>query len=194
VSAPWHPNGKLGVGVRGTPSPAPPSGRATGAPPLPCSATGDTNNRIQYDDAAGREYGLRTTVCGAYVHDNPPWNQGGNQHGDSVGCAGRRTRRLLPACHRQPRLRETLIWTGIWASPDNGANLAGDGCQSDVPRVDEQRLCAACGHGTTTPMDGLGICRLPLGFQRDKGIILRRVLPDDNRRTWTKYSGWGWGQ
>ena len=83
-----------------------------------------------------------------------------------------------------------VIWTGIWTLHRQRRHLAGDGRRRQ--RFPHRWTTATrnCGRGTYNPDDGW-VYVVSTGFQRDKGIILRRVRPDDvgDRR---KYSGWGW--
>jgi hypothetical protein len=80
-----------------------------------------------------------------------------------------------------------VIWTGIWASPDNGATWQEMGAKATFP-ASMNNGYAQLWSWDYDPDDGW-VYVVSTGFQRDKGIILRRVLPDDIGDM-TKYSGW----
>jgi hypothetical protein len=81
-----------------------------------------------------------------------------------------------------------VVWTEIWRSDDSGVRWHRVGGKTRFP----PRLHAGhaqCWSWDYDPVDGW-IYVVSTGFQRDKGIILRRVRPEhiaDPR----KYSGWG---
>jgi hypothetical protein len=64
------PNGKL-VSVFGDTFSGSAVGQGDWRAPVALLGTGDTNNRIQYDDAAGANTAYAQQLW-AYVHDNPP--------------------------------------------------------------------------------------------------------------------------
>jgi Domain of unknown function (DUF4185)/Homeodomain-like domain len=83
----------------------------------------------------------------------------------------------------------TVIWTEIWKSDDNGVSWTHMGPQAKFP----PDLCggfAQCWSWDYDP-DDEWVYVVSTGFQRNKGIILRRVRPENigNR---DEYSGWGY--
>lgn len=82
----------------------------------------------------------------------------------------------------------TVIWTEIWRSDDNGISWRhlGENAKFPGPLHNGYAQCWAWDYD---PDDGW-VYIVSTGFQRDKGIILRRVRPADIGDMW-KYSGWG---
>ena len=179
------PNGKL-VSVFGDTFSGSAVGQGDWRAPVALLGTGDTNNRIQYDDAAGADTAYAEQLW-AYVHDNPPWNQGGISTviPSDVLVVGQ-TMYLHAIVNRG---FGNVIWTGIWASSDNGATWQEMGAKATFP-ASMNNGYAQLWSWDYDPDDGW-VYVVSTGFQRDKGIILRRVLPDDIGDM-TKYSGWGW--
>jgi hypothetical protein len=79
-----------------------------------------------------------------------------------------------------------VVWTEIWRSDDNG--ISWRHLDAKFP-AGLHNGHAQCWSWDYDPADGW-VYVVSTGFQRDKGIILRRVRPDHigDRR---KYSGWG---
>lgn len=82
-----------------------------------------------------------------------------------------------------------VIWTEIWKSDDDGISWTHMGQKAMFPAALHN------GHAQLwswdhDPVDGW-VYVVSTGFQRDKGIILRRVRPADIGDMW-RYSGWGY--
>ena len=82
-----------------------------------------------------------------------------------------------------------VIWTEIWTSPDNGVSWQQMGPKAMFPGALHNGY-AQLWSWDYNPDDGW-VYIASTGFQRDKGMILRRVRPQ-NIGDITKYSGWGW--
>jgi hypothetical protein len=82
-----------------------------------------------------------------------------------------------------------VIWTGIWTSTDNGVSWQQMGPKATFP-ASLHNGYAQLWSWDYDPDDGW-VYIVSTGFQRDKGMILRRVRPGDIGDM-TKYSGWGW--
>jgi hypothetical protein len=82
-----------------------------------------------------------------------------------------------------------VIWTEIWSSADNGVSWQHMGEKAKFPGALHNGY-AQCWSWDYDPDDGW-VYIVSTGFQRDKGMILRRVRPEDIGDMW-KYSGWGW--
>jgi hypothetical protein len=81
-----------------------------------------------------------------------------------------------------------VVWTEIWRSDDSGVSWRHLGDDTRFPATLHDGH-AQCWSWDYDPVDGW-IYVVSTGFQRDKGIILRRVRPD-NIGDLSKYSGWG---
>ena len=68
-----------------------------------------------------------------------------------------------------------MIWTGIWTSADNGLTWQEMGAKATFP-ASLYNGYAQLWSWDYNPDDGW-VYIVSTGFQRDKGIILRRVLP-----------------
>ncbi len=81
-----------------------------------------------------------------------------------------------------------VVWTEIWASDDSGISWRHLGGDTKFP-AGLHNGHAQCWSWDYDPVDGW-VYVVSTGFQRDKGIILRRVRPEHigDRR---KYVGWG---
>ena len=82
-----------------------------------------------------------------------------------------------------------VIWTEIWSSADNGISWQHMGEKAKFPGPLHNGY-AQCWSWDYDPDDGW-VYVVSTGFQRDRGIILRRVRPEDIGDMW-KYSGWGY--
>lgn len=156
--------------------------------PVVLIGSGDAQRPIRYERAGGPDPDFAQQLW-SYIHDDPGtgWTHGGIST-------------VLPS--DLLRVDDTLylhaivnrgfpnvIWTEIWSSTDNGITWRHMG--------DKAKFSAGLHHGQAQcwswdyePDDGW-VYVVSTGFQRDKGIILRRVRPDgigDNAR----YVGWGW--
>jgi hypothetical protein len=179
------PNGKL-VSVFGDTFSGNAVGQGDWRAPVALIGTGDTNNQIRYENAGGASPTYAQQLW-AYVHDGSPWNQGGISTviPSDVLVIGQ-TMYLHAIVNRG---FGNVIWTGIWASTDNGVTWQEMGALATFP-ASLHNGYAQLWSWDYNPDDGW-VYIVSTGFQRDKGIILRRVLPGDIGDM-TKYSGWGW--
>ena len=81
-----------------------------------------------------------------------------------------------------------VVWTEIWSSDDSGISWRHLGDDAKFPAALHNGH-AQCWSWDYDPVDGW-IYIISTGFQRDKGIILRRVRPE-NIGDLSHYSGWG---
>jgi hypothetical protein len=178
------PNGKL-LSVFGDTFSGGRVGEGDWRSPVGLIGTGDANNPIKYDHAAGADADYARQLW-PYVHDDPStgWSQGGIST-------------MIPS--DLLRVGDTLYlhaianhgfgnvaWTGIWSSKDNGESWQQ---MAQFPGQNDNGY-AQCWSWDYNPDDGY-VYVASTGFQRDKGVILRRVHPDDLGDD-SKYEGWGW--
>ncbi|TDH47558.1 DUF4185 domain-containing protein [Mycobacterium eburneum] len=179
------PNGKL-MSVFGDTFSGDSVGQGDWRSPVALIGSGDAGTRIAYECAGGANPNHAQQLW-PYVHDSYPWNQGGISTvipSDVLVLGG--TMYLHGIVNRG---FPNVIWTGIWSSTDNGVSWQ--------PMGPKATFAACLHHGYAQlwswdydPDDGW-VYIVSTGFQRDKGIILRRVRPADIGDM-TKYSGWGW--
>ena len=179
------PNGKL-LSVFGDTFSGNTVGQGDWRAPVVLIGGGDTNNPIRYANAGGADPNYAQQLW-PYVHDSQPWNQGGisTMIPSDVLVVGQ-TMYLHAIVNRG---FGSVIWTGIWASTDNGVTWQEMGAKATFP-ASLYNGYAQLWSWDYNPDDGW-VYIVSTGFQRDKGIILRRVRPGDVGDM-TKYSGWGW--
>jgi Domain of unknown function (DUF4185)/Helix-turn-helix domain of resolvase len=179
------PNGKL-LSVFGDTFSGTSVGQGDWRAPVALIGSGDTDNQIQYENAGGADPNYAQQLW-TYVHDGPPWNQGGISTviPSDVLVVGQ-TMYLHAIVNRG---FGNVIWTGIWASGDNGVTWQEMGAKATFP-ASLYNGYAQLWSWDYNPDDGW-VYIVSTGFQRDKGIILQRVRPGDIGDM-TKYSGWGW--
>ena len=87
-----------------------------------------------------------------------------------------------------------VVWTEIWRSDDNGATWTHLGEAAKFP-ADLYGGHAQCWTWDYDPRDGW-VYVISTGFQRDKGMILRRVRPDHigDRSRYHAWGPHGWGR
>jgi Domain of unknown function (DUF4185) len=178
------PNGQL-LSVFGDTFSGTTVGQGDWRAPVALMGTGDTNNQIQYENAGGADPNYAQQLL-PRVHDSPPWNQGGISTviPSDVLVIGQ-TLYLHAIVNRG---FGNVIWTGIWSSTDNGVTWQEMGPKARF-RASLYNGYAQLWSWDYNPDDGW-VYVVSTGFQRDKGIILRRVLPGDIGDM-TQYSGWG---
>jgi hypothetical protein len=180
------PNGTL-VSVFGDTFSGNRAGEGDWRSPVILIGTGDADHAISYDRAGGPDP--------AYAQQL--WRY--TRRDGAVGRPRREISTVIPS--DLLRVRDTLylhvivnrgfgtvVWTEIWKSDDSGLSwrhLGGDTKFS----AGLHNGHAQCWSWDYDPADGW-VYVVSTGFQRDKGIILRRVRPEHigNRR---KYVGWG---
>jgi len=87
-----------------------------------------------------------------------------------------------------------VVWTEIWRSDDSGVSWRNLGESARFP-ADQYGGYAQCWSWDYNPEDGW-VYLVSTGFQRNKGLILRRVRPEHIGDR-TRYFGWGndrWGR
>lgn len=179
------PNGRL-ISVFGDTFAGPAVGQGDWRSPVALLGSGDADTPIRYAYAGGADPDYAQQLW-PYVHDGPPWNQGGiSTVIPSDVLVLDQTLYLHAIVNRG---FPTVIWTGIWTSTDNGVTWVPMGPKATFP-ASLHRGYAQLWSWDHNPDDGW-VYIVSTGFQRDKGIILRRVLPQ-NIGDMTKYSGWGW--
>jgi Domain of unknown function (DUF4185)/Helix-turn-helix domain of resolvase len=154
--------------------------------PVALIGSGDANNQIQYEYAGGADPSYAQQLW-PYIHDSDPWNHGGISTiiPSDVLVLGE-TMYLHAIVNRG---FPNVIWTGIWTSTDNGVSWQQMGPKATFP-ASLHNGYAQLWSWDYDPDDGW-VYIVSTGFQRDKGMILRRVRPGDIGDI-TKYSGWGW--
>jgi Domain of unknown function (DUF4185) len=180
------PNGKL-VSVFGDTFSGRKVGRGDWRSPVVLIGTGDANHEIVYERAGGADPHYARQLW-HYVHDHA-----------GTGWARSGISTVIPS--DLLRVDDSLylhaivnrgfghvIWTEIWRSDDNGISWTHLGEDATFP-ANLHRGHAQCWSWDYDPDDGW-VYVVSTGFQRDKGIILRRVRP--------KYIGnrsqyWAWG-
>ena len=155
--------------------------------PVILIGTGDAHHAISYHRAGGTD---------------PEWAQQLWRYTHRTGTLGRPRRGISTVIPSDLlRVGDTLylhaivnrgfgnvVWTEIWQSVDNGISWRHLGRGTRFP-AGLHNGHAQCWSWDYDPLDGW-IYVVSTGFQRDKGIILRRVRPEHigDRR---KYAGWG---
>lgn len=87
-----------------------------------------------------------------------------------------------------------VVWTEIWRSEDNGVSWRHLGEAAKFP-AGQYGGHAQCWTWDYDPRDGW-VYVVSTGFQRDKGLILRRVRPEDigDRSRYLAWGNGGWGR
>ena len=190
------PNGKL-VSVFGDTFSGRTVGQGDWRSPVALIGTGDANHEVVYERAAGEDPEYARQLW-QYVHDDAAtgWTRGGISTviPSDLLTVGRSM--YLHAIVN--RGFGTVIWTEIWTSEDSGVSWRHMGEDATFP-ADLYGGHAQCWSWDYEPDDGW-VYVVATGFQRDKGIILMRVRPEDIGRrseyaSWGFASGrWAWGQ
>jgi hypothetical protein len=176
------PNGQL-MSVFGDTFSGPMVGVGDWRSPVALIGTGDTNNQIEYANADGADPNYAQQLW-PYIHDTSG-NGISTMIPSDVLVLGHTM--YLHAIANQGF--GNVIWTGIWASADNGVTWQTMGPKATFPGSVHNGY-AQLWSWDYNPDDGW-VYVVSTGFQRDKGMILRRVQPGDIGDN-TKYSGWGW--
>jgi Domain of unknown function (DUF4185) len=181
------PNGKL-VSVFGDTFSGRKVGQGDWRSPILLIGSGDANHEIVYERAGGDDPGYAHQLW-YYIHDDAAtgWKHGGFSTvipsdllcvDDSI---------YLHAIVN--RGVGNVIWTEIWRSGDSGISWSHMGEDAKFP-ADLQGGYAQCWSWDFEPDDGW-VYVVATGFQRDKGIILMRVLPEDIGQR-SRYVSWGY--
>jgi hypothetical protein len=160
-------------------------GRGDWRSPVILIGTGDVDHKIRYHRAGGEDPDYARQLW-PYVHRD-------------AGLFGRGISTVIPsdllrvgdALYLHAVVNRgfgNVAWTEIWRSDDSAISWRHLGDRARFP-AGLHRGYAQCWSWDYDPDDGW-VYVVSTGFQRDKGIILRRVRPADigERR---KYSGWG---
>jgi hypothetical protein len=154
--------------------------------PVALIGTGDAERRIAYHKAGGADPGYAHQLW-PYRHDDRRWKRGAISTVIPSDLLVVGQSLYLHAIVN--RGFGNVVWTEIWSSADHGVSWR--------PLTPEAGFPATLHHGYAQlwswdfdPDDGW-VYVVSTGFQRDKGIILRRVRPEHIGDK-TRYSGWGW--
>lgn len=155
--------------------------------PVALIGTGDADHLIRYQRAAGDDPDYAHQLW-YYAHDDAfsGWTRGGIS--TVIPSDLLRVDDALYLHAIVNRGFGNVIWTEIWTSTDNGISWQHMGDHAKFPGTLHNGY-AQCWSWDYNPDDGW-VYVVSTGFQRDKGIILRRVLPTEIGDMW-KYSGWG---
>ncbi|WP_036460595.1 DUF4185 domain-containing protein [Mycobacterium sp. 141] len=190
------PNGKL-VSVFGDTFSGPTVGQGDWRSPVALIGTGDADHEIVYERAAGADPDYARQLW-FYIHDDASsgWRRGGISTVIPSDLL-----RVDDSIYLHAIVNHgfgNVMWTEIWCSDDSGVSWTHMGEQAKFPG-DLQGGYAQCWSWDYDPDDGW-VYVVATGFQRDKGIVLMRVRPEQiGQRTQYSYWGfangsWGWGQ
>lgn len=181
------PNGRL-VSVFGDTFSGNRVGEGDWRSPVALIGTGDADHQIHYEIAGGADPNYARQLWD-YVHDDPSsgWTRGGIS--TVIPSDLLRVGQSLYLHAIVNRGFGNVIWTEIWSSLDNGVSWQHMGPTAAFPGGLHNGY-AQCWSWDYDPDDGW-VYIVSTGFQRDKGLILRRVRPADIGDMF-KYSGWGW--
>lgn len=156
--------------------------------PVILIGTGDSDTAIQFSRAGGSDPNYAHQLWD-YIHDDAStgWTRGGIS--TVIPSDLLRVEGSLYLHAIVNRGFGTVIWTEIWTSADNGVSWQHMGELAKFPGPLHNGY-AQCWSWDYDVDDGW-VYVVSTGFQRDKGVILRRVRPEDIGNMW-KYSGWGW--
>jgi hypothetical protein len=190
------PNGKL-VSVFGDTFSGRKVGRGDWRSPVILIGTGDASNRIVYERAGGADPHYARQLW-HYDHDGPDsgWSRGGIS--TVIPSDLLRVRDFLYLHVIVNRGFGNVAWTEIWRSDDSGVSWTNMGERARFP-ADLHDGHAQC-WSWDYDQQGDWVYVVSTGFQRDKGIILRRVRPaqiGDRSQYWAwghSADGWSWGR
>lgn len=182
------PNGKL-VSVFGDTFSGPRVGEGDWRSPVVLIGTGDADHEIVYERAGGADPDYARQLW-RYVHD-----------GAASGWARSGISTVLPsdlltvgdAMYLHVIVNRgfgTVVWTEIWRSDDSGVTWTHMGKKAKFPAGlhDGHAQCWAWDYAP----DDDWVYVAATAFQRDKGIILMRVRPEDIGDR-SRYHSWGFG-
>ncbi|AKL88326.1 endolysin [Gordonia phage GMA6] len=150
------------------------------------------NGVIQWERAGGSDPNYARQLW-AYTHDSPPWTKGGIS--TVLPSDLLRIGNTLYLHVMVNKGFPTVAWTEIWKSEDSGISWTHLG--------ENSKLSGTAGNGLLQCLswdynaDDDYVYAVSTGFQRDKGIVLRRFRPTqiNNQSLWQvwNYNGtWGW--
>lgn len=180
------PNGKL-VAVFGDTFCGNRVGDGDWRSPVVLIGSGDARRPIRWERAGGPNPEWAEQLW-SYIHDcGPRWNRSG--FSTVLPSDLLRVDDSLYLHVMVNRGHPQVVWTEIWRSDDSGVSWRHLGEKARFPG-DLHGGHAQCCSWDYDPDDGW-VYVVSTGFQRDRGIILRRVRPTDIGNA-TRYSGWGW--
>jgi hypothetical protein len=188
------PDGKL-VAVFGDTFAGSRVGRGDWRSPVVLIGTGDARAPVQWERAGGGDPDYARQLR-HYIHDAPPWRAGGIS--TVLPSDLLRVDDMLYLHVIVNRGFPHVIWTEIWSSSDSGVTWEHMGKAAKFG-ADLYSGHAQLWSWDHDPDDGW-VYIASTGFQRDKGIILRRVRPADigdarAYQAWGNSSGgWTWGE
>ncbi|MGH3560313.1 MAG: DUF4185 domain-containing protein, partial [Mycobacterium sp.] len=181
------PNGRL-VSVFGDTFSGAKVGRGDWRSPVILIGTGDADHRIRYERAGGADADYARQLW-HYVHREPATRPARRAISTVIPSDLLRLDQTLYLHAIVNRGLGNVVGTEIWQSQDSGITWRHLGEQAKFSgRL--HRGHAQCWSWDYDPDDGW-VYVVSTGFQRDKGIILRRVRPRDIGDS-SKYSGWGY--
>ena len=180
------PNGKL-VSVFGDTFSGYRVGEGNWRSPVVLIGTGDAATPIRYERAGGPDPDHAEQLWD-YVHDDRStgWTRGGIS--TVLPSDLLRVDDALYLHAIVNREHPNVLWTEVWRSRDSGVSWQPMGERARFA-ASLHRGYAQCWSWDFDPDDGW-VYVVSTGFQRDKGIILRRVRPEHIGDR-SRYSGWG---
>jgi len=154
--------------------------------PVILIGNGDPANRVIWDHAGGPDRGYARQLWN-YNHDSSPWRNGGFSTvlpSDLLNVNG-----VLYLHVMVNKGLGQVLWTEIWKSLDGGHSWSHMGQKAKFSG-DIHNGYAQCWAWDYDP-EGDWVYIASTGFQRDKGIVLKRVRPADIG-DWSRYWNWGW--
>ena len=181
------PNGKL-VSVFGDTFSGRKVGKGDWRSPVILIGTGDADHEIVYERAGGEDPDYARQLW-HYVHDyaGAGWRRSGIS--TVIPSDLLRVDDSLYLHAIVNRGFGNVIWTEIWKSDDSGVSWTNLGDDAKFPG-DLHHGYAQCWSWDYDPDDGW-VYVVSTGFQRNKGIILRRVRPQHIGDR-SRYSSWGY--
>ncbi|AEF34073.1 DUF4185 domain-containing protein [Mycolicibacter sinensis] len=161
-------------------------GRGDWRSPVILIGTGDAGHRIRYRRAGGPD-GDYARQLWHYRHREPVSRLDRSSISTVIPSDLLRVDQLLYLHAIVNRGFGNVAWTEIWQSADSGTTWHNIGTRFPARR---HRGHAQCWSWDYDPDDGW-VYVVSTGFQRNKGVILRRVRPADIGNP-AKYSGWGY--
>jgi hypothetical protein len=154
--------------------------------PVVLIGTGDAVHRVRYQRAGGPDPDYARQLW-HYRHRQPAGRLDRSSISTVIPSDLLRVDQMLCLHAIVNRGFGNVAWTEIWQSADNGVSWRNTGARFPAQL---HRGHAQCWSWDYDPDDGW-VYVVSTGFQRDKGIILRRVRPTDISDP-AKYSGWGY--
>ena len=174
------PDGKL-VSVFGDTFSGDRVGEGDWRSPVALKGSGDADHKIQFDAAVGADSQYAKQIFD-YKHEDP------RKGGEISTIIPDDLLRVGDKMYMHGIVNQgfgNVIRTGIWESADNGKSWE---LKTEFPGGMDKGY-SQCWSWDYNPDDGY-VYIASTGFQRDKGIVLHRVRPEDITNP-AKYSGWG---